>query len=472
MAKKKEIRSAYASESLFRKRLRRFRSIKRGYYSFLFIVGLYILSFFSPMLINYRALAVRYEGRIYFPALKYYPGLKFGQDVYGETNYRELKRRFKFENKGNWVLMPLYPFGPNESLTDNDPLIRLDDITDRFKFVNYLRNPADSLSEYMVNQLSPKLRADIQTAPDYLNPEKSLVKATVKEMNDILKGVSLYKLGFASDDKLSESALKRARSDPMTWNLRWLNREILSDVWPGAIVKNRQPPTPPTRFHWFGSDDRGRDVFARIFYGFNISMSFALLIVSVTYLVGISVGAALGYFGGKFDIIMQRFIEIWSSIPFLYTVIIISSIVQPNFFLLVGLLCAFGWTGLTWYIRGEFYREKARDYVHAAIAIGVNDRNIVFKHILPNALTPVIAFGPFAIVGGIASLVSLDYLGFGLPPPTPSWGELVNQGMANIFSWWLVLCPLGAMFVTLLAVVFIGEAIRQALDPREYSRLR
>ena len=128
--------------------------------------------------------------------------------------------------------------------------------------------------------------------------------------------------------------------------------------------------------------------------------------------------------------------------------------------------------GMTYYMRGEFYREKSRDYVHAAIAMGASNRQVIFKHILPNALTPVITFGPFAIVGNIGALVSLDYLGFGLPPPTPSWGELIQQGMGNIFSWWLVLFPFGALFVTLLTITFVGEAVRNAFDPREYSRLR
>jgi len=349
-----KVPTSYKSVSLFRKRLRRFKSLKRGYYSFLLIVCAYILSFFCPLLMNYKALVVRYDGKMYFPILKYYPGETFGQQIYGQADYRKLKGQFKTEGKGNWVVMPLYPYGPYESLTD----------------------------------------------------------------------------------------------------------------------PSREPPNPPSFRHWLGTDDRGRDVFVRLAYGFNISLSFALLVTTVAYSIAITVGSALGYFGGKFDITVQRFIEIWSSIPFLYTIIIISSIIQPNFLWLVSLLCIFGWMGMTYYIRGEFYREKAKDYVHAAIAMGASDRKVVFKHILPNALTPVITFGPFSIVADIGVLVSLDYLGFGLPPPTPSWGELIGEGMSNIFSWWLVLFPFGALFCTLLMVVFIGEAVRQAFDPREFSRLR
>ncbi len=354
MAKEKKQLKAYESESLFKKRIRKFKSIKRGYYSFLLIVTLYIISFFCPFLMNNKALLVHYEGKTYLPLFKHYTGKFFGQEIYGEARYRTLKEQFEKADEGNWVLMPPYPYGPFESFTD----------------------------------------------------------------------------------------------------------------------KSGDPPNAPSFRHWLGTDDRGRDVFVRLAYGFNISLSFSLILVTISYIVGVSVGASLGYFGGKYDIIMQRFIEMWSSVPMLYMVIILSSILRPNFIILVFLLLLTSWVGMTYYMRGEFYREKAKDYVHAAIAMGATDVKVVFKHILPNALVPIITFAPFAVIHGIGSLVSLDFLGFGLPPPTPSWGELVNQGMANIFKWWLVLFPFGAMFLTLLMVVFIGEAVRQAFDPREYSRLR
>jgi microcin C transport system permease protein len=200
--------------------------------------------------------------------------------------------------------------------------------------------------------------------------------------------------------------------------------------------------------------------------------------------LGIAAGAVLGYVSGKVDLIGQRFIEIWSSLPFLYTIIIVSSIVvpvyvpgrlqvlQPSFWLLIIILSAFEWMGITYYVRGEFYREKARDYVGAAIVTGVSEPAIMFRHILPNALTPVISFAPFTVVANIGSLVALDFLGFGLPAPTPSWGELIGQGMENLTKWWLVFFPLGVLFLTLLLVVFIGEAVREAFDPKEHSRLR
>ena len=232
------------------------------------------------------------------------------------------------------------------------------------------------------------------------------------------------------------------------------------------------PPHAPSKKHWFGTDDSARDVFARLAYGFRISISFALLITVISYVFGIFVGAFLGFYGRWLDILGQRLVEIWGAIPFLYTVIILSAIFSPSFVLLVVIMSIFSWMGITYYIRGEFYREKSKDYVSAAIVTGENNLTIMFRHILPNALTPIITFAPFAIVGSIASLVALDYLGFGLPVPTPSWGELLKQAKSSLREWHLSIFPLGAMFITLQLIVFIGEAVREAFDPKVFSRLR
>ena len=342
------------------KRIKKFRRLKRGYYSFLAIGFAYLLSLFSNLLINDKALLVSYQGRWYFPIFAFHQGREFGldgRDKYKSPNFRALQKRWREAGSADRVIMPPYPYSPYESL--------------------------------------------------------------------------------------------------------------LTELPPGV-----QPPTRPDGDHLLGTDDRGRDVFARLIYGFRISMTFALAVTAVCYAIGISVGAMLGYYGGWFDITVQRLVEIWSTIPFLYMMIIVSSILEPNFVLLVFLLTLFGWMGITYYIRAEFLREKAKDYVSAAISIGCSDATIIFRHILPNALTPVISFIPFAIVGDIGALVSLDFLGFGLPAPTASWGELLGQGMANLQSPWLAFAPLSALFLTLLLITFIGEAVREAFDPREYSRLR
>lgn len=227
-------------------------------------------------------------------------------------------------------------------------------------------------------------------------------------------------------------------------------------------------------FHLLGTDDGGRDVFARMTYGFQISLSFALILALLEYLLAVPLGASMGYFGGWYDTIVQRVIEVWTTIPFLFLIIIIVSIYQPSFLLLLILLFAFSWMGLTILMRAEFYREKAKDYVTAAISIGVPTRSILLKHILPNALVPIITFFPFAVVAGITALVSLDFLGFGLPPPTPSWGQMIGSGLQYITTgkWWLVLVPFSAMFMTLTLIVFIGEGVREAFDPKVFSRLR
>jgi len=224
--------------------------------------------------------------------------------------------------------------------------------------------------------------------------------------------------------------------------------------------------------HWFGTDNTGRDVFARMCYAFNISLSFSLLLTVLNYIIGISIGGAMGYYGGKFDLFFQRFIEIWSSLPLLFVVIIISSILTPSFFLLVFIYTLVNWIFLTYYIRAEFYREKSKDYVSAAISMGQSDTKIIFTHILPNSLVPVITYFPFSVVGGIVILVSLDFLGFGLPPPTPSWGQVLYVGLSNITKWWMIFSPIIAEFFTLLCIVFIGEAVREAFDPKIYSRLK
>jgi microcin C transport system permease protein len=354
------------SVSILRRRLHKFRSLKRGYYSFLIMLSAYVVSFFLPLLINNKPLIVHYEGGYYFPLLRYYGAQTFGQQAVGETDYRALSSTLREQGQGNWAIMPVIPYSPTESLLD----------------------------------------------------------------------------------------------------------------LPGT------PPHPPTWQHIFGTDDRARDIFARLAYGFNVSMTFALIVLLLGNTIGICIGSLLGYFGGKLDILGQRVIEIWSSLPFLYTIIIVSSIIvpiyipgrnlvlQPSFWLLIFILTIFDWMGITYYVRGEFYREKAKDYVGAAIAMGASDRTIMFKHILPNSLTPVVSFAPFIVVANIGALVALDFLGFGLPAPTPSWGELIGQGMENLTKWWLVFFPLMAMFVTLLLIVFIGEAVREAFDPKQFSRLR
>jgi len=365
------------SLSINQRRWKKFKGMRRGYYSMIILLSAYALSFFLPLMVNNKALLVSYNGewsspatRDFFSSLPLVGGLAPSSfdpaEQYGEVgnqaeaNYRVLQAKWEDAGSDNYVVMPLYPFGPNEDVT----------VGGNEKFIG----------------------------------------------------------PFEADG----SGLLRP----------------------------------------FGTDDVGRDVLSRMAYGFQVSMSFALLIAILEYLIGIPVGAVMGFFGGFIDLIMQRVMEIWHALPFLFLIIIIVSFVEPTFTLLVFLLVIFSWLGIATQMRAQFYRERSRDYVAAAVSIGVPTRSILIKHILPNTLVPIITFFPFALVGGISALVSLDYLGFGMPPPTPSWGQMIGVGLSNITRYWLVVVPFGAMFLTLTLVVFIGEGIREAFDPKVFSRLR
>ena len=336
------------------RKLKRFRSIRRGYYSFICIIVMIFVSLVAELLVNNRALIVHYEGKTFFPTYgDMIPGTTFGLDYNYETDYRDLAKRFKAEGNGNWLLMPLIPYDPYE--------------------------------------------------------------------ND--------------------------------------------------LKDNEFPPYPPSiqDQHYLGTDTTGRDILARLVYGFRIAILFSLLLLVVNYTIGVSIGSAMGFWGGKFDLFFQRIIEIWSNVPFLYVIIIISSIVVPNFMMLILIMAIFGWIGITWTMRTVTYKERAREYAMAAKALGASNLRIIFKHIIPNTISIIVTFAPFSISSGIVALTSLDYLGFGLPPPTPSWGELLQQAWSNLDAWWIGGAVVFAMIITLMTVTFVGEAVREAFDPKLHT---
>lgn len=225
-------------------------------------------------------------------------------------------------------------------------------------------------------------------------------------------------------------------------------------------------PARPSEQNLLGTDDRGRDVLARLIYGFRLSVLFALVLTAIGVVIGIIVGSVQGYFVGKVDLITQRFIEVWSSMPELYLLIIFASIFKPSIGLLIVLLSLFGWMGLSDYVRAEFLRGRNLDYVMSARSMGVSNMGIMFRHLLPNSMVPVLTFLPFRISGSILALTSLDYLGLGVPPSTPSLGELLSQGKENIDAWWLSMTTFSVLVGTLVLLIFIGEALREALDTR------
>jgi microcin C transport system permease protein len=346
------------------KQWRRFRSIKRGYYSLLLLGGLLVMTLAAELLINSRAIVVMYEGEFYFPTYSgYVPGQTFGLDYAYETNYRELAEKFAARraeavatgssDPGNWLIMPPVAFNPFET-------------------------------------------------------------------------------------------------------------DFRDDAFP--------PYSPSFDYgHYLGTDITGRDILARLFYGFRLAMAFAAILLVCNYVIGIAIGCAMGYWGGVFDLFFQRLIEVWSNVPFLYVIMIVASVIVPNFWTLVAVMVIFGWMSMTWYMRTATYREKAREYVAAARSLGSSNIRIIFRHILPNTISIVVTFIPFSVATGVTALTALDYLGFGLQPPTPSWGELLAQGTANLQSPWIVSSVVIAMTVVLLMVAYIGEAIREAFDPKKFS---
>jgi microcin C transport system permease protein len=227
-------------------------------------------------------------------------------------------------------------------------------------------------------------------------------------------------------------------------------------------------PSEPSSVNWMGTDDRGRDILTRLLYGLRYSITFAILVWILTFVVGTVLGGLMGYFGGRTDFWGQRIVEVLSTVPQFFLLIIIISIFHPTLFLLVILSSLFGWISISYYVRGEFLKNRKKEFVEAARAIGAGHGRIFFKHLLPNSLSPIITFSPFVIAGNITALASLDYLGFGLTPPTPSWGELLNQAQKHFSEgWWLAAYPSLALFLTLTFLSLIGEGVRDAMDPKE-----
>jgi len=268
---------------------------------------------------------------------------------------------------------------------------------------------------------------------------------------------------FETEADYQDEYVRNILTSNGNWMLEPLNNFSYTTINYDSALPN---PAPPSEFNAIGTDDRGRDVLARLIYGFRLSILFAIALTIIGTGIGILAGMIQGYFGGRTDLFFQRFIEIWGAMPELYLLIIFASIFQPNVWLLIILLSMFGWMGLSDYVRAEFLKGRNMDYVKSAKALGLSNRGIMFRHLLPNSLTPVITFMPFRVSAAILALTSLDYLGLGVPPDTPSLGELLAQGKENISAWWLSFTTFGVLVGALMMLIFIGEAVREALDTR------
>jgi microcin C transport system permease protein len=269
---------------------------------------------------------------------------------------------------------------------------------------------------------------------------------------------------FATPTDWKDPFITEQFAKPGNWRLRTVNPHsaVSTDYF------SKQPdPAPPSARNVLGTDSQGRDMLARLLYGFRVSIWFALALTAVGTLLGVLAGALQGYFGGKLDLTLQRIIEVWGAVPELYLLIIFASIFEPSLLLLLILLSLWGWMGLSDYVRAEFLRNRSLDFVKAARALGLSNRQIIFRHVLPNSLTPVITFLPFRMSAAILSLTSLDFLGLGVPPTVPSLGELLNQGKANLDAWWIIVPTFILLVITMLLLTFIGDALRDAFDTRK-----
>jgi len=247
---------------------------------------------------------------------------------------------------------------------------------------------------------------------------------------------------------------------PPTW--------MLSEKQCKAVVERKHLSScRDLEYNWLGTDDQGRDVAARLIYGFRISVLFGLTLTIISSIIGVAAGAVQGYFGGWTDLLFQRFIEIWTAIPSLYLLLIISSVLAPGFFVLLSILLLFSWVSLVGLVRAEFLRGRNFEYIQAARALGVSNRTIMFRHLLPNAMVATMTFLPFILSGSVAALTSLDFLGFGMPPGSPSLGEMLSQAKANVQAPWLGICGFMTVATMLSLLIFIGEAVRDAFDPRK-----
>jgi ABC-type microcin C transport system permease subunit YejE len=446
-------------DPITRRRFARFRHIKRGYYSFLILMGAIVLSVLAPFLAESRALFVSYQGHWYFPTFQYFSMATFNQtppagwstgDI--ETEYLRLKREWNVER---------YFYDRERAQAGNDPqkIAALNaKYPNRSDYVIMPMIPWDPyVSDFWYNEILNEIQVPL-SAGNTAEAERLARRDGLNQLADLIASGEISKL------------LADPTKSP-TRNLQGLAR---TRALPSLAGLAQVPPNAPdfSRGHYLGTDSQGRDVASRLLYGFRISIFFALILVFLGQVIGTAIGALQGYFGGRFDIVSQRLIEILVSIPFLYVVIILASLLTPTFWLLVGIMAIFQWITITFYMRTEMYREKTREYCLAAKSYGASHMRIIFRHLLPNCLTPLVTFTPFAVVGAIFSLTGLDYLGYGLPAPTPSWGQLIDQALLleNRDKLWLTLAPFGAITITLVLVVFIGESVREAFDPKQYAR--
>ena len=364
-----------ALSPLNRRRWQSFKANRRGHISLWVFLALFLISLFAEFIANDKPFLIKYDGRLYLPAVVTYAETTFGGDFETAADYRDPFLQDLIAKKGGSIVWPLIRYSYDTHNLD-------------------LPTPAPSKPTWMLTEAECKPVVE---------------RKHLKSCRDL-------------------------------------------------------------EYNWLGTDDQGRDLVARLIYGFRISVLFGLILTLISSVIGVAAGAVQGYFGGWTDLLFQRFIEIWTSIPSLYLLLIISSVLVPGFFVLLGILLLFSWVSLVGLVRAEFLRGRNFEYIQAARALGVSNAVIMFRHLLPNAMVATMTFLPFILSSSVMTLTALDFLGFGLPPGSPSLGEMLSQGKANVQAPWLGLTGFFAVATMLSLLIFIGEAVRDAFDPRKTFR--
>lgn len=436
------------------RRIKRFCEIKRGYYSLIILSTLIGLAALDQVVVGKRALAVKYQGEWIFPA--FLPSDLKNKDfgILGEAAEAPVDYRLLKKNPELTVILPPIPYDPTgETLPSRSrPMTHENGL---------IYQKGDSKPFYGL-------------AARYHNVDEGKLHIRYTLRNGLLSGPAD---GWETD------------GTPV-YNAEYLNGELLKETYNGkeslnqflkqspaalrAVKYHPAPPIPEYK-HWLGTTSQGYDVLAYLYGGLQVNFKAAIIYVPIIYLVGMTVGMMMGYLGGWFDLMIQRLIEIFSNIPFLFVVIIFSSMVPDRFKglpVILTILVAFGWMGMTYLMRTAAYRDKERDYISAARVLGASTPRILFHHLLPNTVAIIVTLVPFTMSGLIFALTSLDYLGFGLPPEYATWGRLLNDGLANLSAPWLVTSTFTVLVALLVLITFIGEAVREAFDPKKFTYYR
>jgi microcin C transport system permease protein len=441
-----------------RSRIRRFRQIKRGYYSLVILILLGGVAALDQVVVGKQALAVQYQGRWLFPAFRPVALKNKDFDLTGvppeaPVNYRKLKKFFQQNNTGK-VILPLVPYDPtgdtlpprSRALVENDGVY----------YETGSNKPYFGLAAtyYDVDDAKIHIRRTLRNGVDCGPADGWNPNGTPVYNADYLDG-RLVKDHFSGEGE-KETFLQQKSS-----GLR--------------AVKYHPSPPLPEEGNWLGTTSQGYDVLAYLYGGLQVNFKAALIYLPIVYLIGITVGMMMGYFGGWFDLAVQRVIEVFSNMPFLFVVIIFSSMVPEQFKglpIILTILIVFGWMGMTFLMRTAAYRDKERDYIAAARVLGAGTPRILFRHLLPNTVAIIVTVVPFTVSGLVFSLTSLDYLGFGLPPEYATWGRLLNDGLSNLSAPWLVSSTFVMLVGLLVVITFIGEAVREAFDPKKFTYYR